>query len=115
MDKLQITGGIPLSGDVIIGGAKNSILPTIAASLLTSDRLVLENISKRIRDVMTIIQLLQSFGIHAQWEDPKTLVLQANDITQFEAPYEMVKTMRASVLVLGPMLARFGKAVVSLP
>ena len=103
-----------LAGEVRISGAKNSILPCIAACLLTPETVVLENIPRRVRDVGTMALLLQHLGMNTSFED-RSLRLQANEITRHEAPYDMVKTMRASVLVLGPLVSRFGKAVVSLP
>ncbi|PWT93931.1 MAG: UDP-N-acetylglucosamine 1-carboxyvinyltransferase [Acidobacteria bacterium] len=114
MDKIRIVGGTPLSGEVTISGAKNSALPCIAASLLTSEPVLLSNIPRRVRDVGTIVQLLEHLGMNASW-DGNVLRLEANEIEKYEAPYDMVKTMRASVLVLGPLVARFGEAVVSLP
>jgi UDP-N-acetylglucosamine 1-carboxyvinyltransferase len=114
MDKIRILGGKPLAGEVRISGAKNSTLPCIAACLLTPDTVVLENIPRRVRDVNTMSLLLQHLGMNASFED-SSLRLQANEITRHEAPYDMVKTMRASVLVLGPLVSRFGNAVVSLP
>lgn len=103
-----------MHGSVRISGAKNSTLPCIAASLLTSDEVALENVPRRVRDVGTIILLLQHLGLDSSWEDG-VLRMRAAEISRFEAPYDMVKTMRASVLVLGPLVARFGKAMVSLP
>lgn len=114
MDKIRIVGGRSLHGEVDVSGAKNSTLPCIAASLLTSQAVYLENIPRRVRDVSTIIRLLEHLGMNSSWED-EALRLQADEIDQFEAPYDMVKTMRASVLVLGPLVARFGRAIVSLP
>ncbi len=114
MDKIRINGGRPLSGEVLISGAKNSALPCIAATLLTAEPVWLQNAPRRVRDVTTIILLLEHLGINASWEGD-VLRLEADSIDEFEAPYDMVKTMRASVLVLGPLVARFGKAVVSLP
>lgn len=114
MDKIRIVGGRPLLGEVAVSGAKNSTLPCIAASLLTAETVLLENVPRKVRDVSTMVLLLEHMGINASWEGSK-LSLQADTIDEFEAPYDMVKTMRASVLVLGPLVARFGKAVVSLP
>jgi UDP-N-acetylglucosamine 1-carboxyvinyltransferase len=114
MDKIRIAGGRALHGEVIIGGAKNSVLPCIAASLLSSEPVILSNVPKRVRDVRSMIQMLEHLGLSAVWEDG-VLILQAAGIDTFEAPYDMVKTMRASVLVLGPLAARFGRASVSLP
>ena len=114
MDKIHVTGGAPLHGTVQISGAKNSALPCIAASLLTSDPVVLKNIPRRVRDVLTMIQMLQHLGVESAW-DGEDLVLQGRRVDQFDATYDIVKTMRASVLVLGPLVARFGTALVSLP
>jgi UDP-N-acetylglucosamine 1-carboxyvinyltransferase len=114
MDKIRIKGGRPLMGEVSISGAKNSALPCIAASLLTADTVWLQNTPSRVRDVKTIVLLLEHLGINAAW-DGNLLRLQADHIDHFEAPYDMVKTMRASVLVLGPLVSRCGKATVSLP
>ncbi len=114
MDKIRIVGGRPLDGEVRVSGAKNSTLPCIAASLLTADPVFLRNVPGKVRDISTMILLLEHLGMNASWEG-SALRLQADAIDEFEAPYDMVKTMRASVLVLGPLVARFGKAVVSLP
>jgi UDP-N-acetylglucosamine 1-carboxyvinyltransferase len=114
MDKIHVVGGRALNGEVRISGAKNSALPCICASLLSAEPVYLENVPRRVRDVATIIQLLERLGLSSVWEGD-TLRLQANGMDHFEAPYEMVKTMRASCLVLGPLIARFGKASVSLP
>jgi UDP-N-acetylglucosamine 1-carboxyvinyltransferase len=114
MDKLRVAGGRPLSGDVVISGAKNSTLPCIAASLLSSQPLTLHNVPTQVRDVNTMLLLLEHLGARTSSQG-KTVTLEASGIDVFEAPYEMVKTMRASVLVLGPLVSRFGKAIVSLP
>lgn len=114
MDKIRIVGGRPLQGEVRIGGAKNSALPCIVASILSDGPVFLKNVPRRVRDVTTIIQMLEQFGHYALWQDDG-LFLRGDAIDRFDATYDMVKTMRASVLVLGPLLARFGKAVVSLP
>ncbi len=119
MDRFQIQGGQPLHGRVRISGAKNAALPILCAGLLTDAPLVLHNVPP-LRDVATMRKLLEGMGLrcerHAQSVDgQETLTLQADRINRLEAPYELVKTMRASVLVLGPMLARFGEALVSLP
>jgi len=114
MDKIRIAGGRALHGEVTISGAKNSALPCIAAALLTADIVRLENVPRLVRDVSTMRLLLEHLGCETQWEG-NTLSVRAANIDLFEAPYDMVKTMRASVLVLGPLVARFGKAVVSLP
>jgi UDP-N-acetylglucosamine 1-carboxyvinyltransferase len=114
MDKLKITGGAPLKGQVRISGAKNSALPAMAACLLTADELVLENIPM-VNDILTTRRLLKELGVNVEFEGPSSARLKASTIGSNEAPYELVKTMRASVLVLGPLLARTGKARVSLP
>ncbi|MBV8625819.1 MAG: UDP-N-acetylglucosamine 1-carboxyvinyltransferase [Herbaspirillum sp.] len=113
MDKLLIRGGRRLSGEVTISGAKNAALPILCAGLLTADDLHLTNVP-HLQDVVTITKLMKQMGLRAQ-ENGDEMVLNGNDITRPEAPYELVKTMRASILVLGPLLARFGQAKVSLP
>lgn len=114
MDKIRIAGGRPLSGEVSISGAKNSALPCIAAALLTSDTVHLDNVPRLVKDVATMRLLMEHLGCDTMWEGNR-LSIQARNVDLFEAPYDMVKTMRASVLVLGPLVARFGKAVVSMP
>jgi UDP-N-acetylglucosamine 1-carboxyvinyltransferase len=119
MDRFRILGGAPLSGEVRISGAKNAALPILCASLLTSEPLVLSNIA-RLRDVSTMKKLLVQMGsrielTETQSDGQETWSLTSDAMTHLQAPYELVKTMRASVLVLGPMLARFGEALVSLP
>ena len=113
MDKLAIMGGIPLQGEVRVSGAKNAALPILCAALLTSEPLVLKNVPK-LNDVRTMRSLLAQMGVHAEG-DASALTLSAADIDWPLAPYEMVKTMRASILALGPLLARCGEARVSLP
>ncbi len=113
MDKLRIDGGQPLHGEVGASGAKNAALPLMAASLLTARPVLLEN-APALMDVHTLGDLLRSMGAQVEREGG-SLKLQADRIVACEAPYERVKTMRASVLVLGPLLARFGHARVSLP
>ena len=112
MDKLRITGGRRLRGKVRISGAKNAALPALAASLLSGESLELENVP-RVRDVRTMLRVLEQFGATVDVGD-RTRV-QVERFASFEAPYDLVKTMRASVLVLGPVLARHGRARVSLP
>ena len=114
MDQIRIAGGRPLSGEVQVSGAKNSALPCIAAALLTPETVRLDNVPRLVRDVSTMRLLLEHLGCDTMWEE-NSLSIRAQNVDQFEAPYDMVKTMRASVLVLGPLIARFGKAVVSLP
>jgi len=115
MDRIRIRGGKPLSGDIVIGGAKNAALPLMAAGLLTEQRLVLSNVP-RLDDVTTMSALLAQHGIAVEpvGNDGRTLSL-GGPITNTEAPYDIVRKMRASVLVLGPLLARAGEARVSLP
>ncbi len=114
MDKFRISGGHPLNGQVSISGAKNSALPCMAAALLTSEIVTLHNIPY-VRDIITQRRLLEDLGATILTPELRTHKISARNIEVFEAPYELVKTMRASVLVLGPLLARFGKAKVSLP
>ncbi|AKZ61861.1 UDP-N-acetylglucosamine 1-carboxyvinyltransferase [Herbaspirillum hiltneri N3] len=115
MDKLLIRGGNRLSGDVVISGAKNAALPILCAGLLTADNLHLSNIPN-LQDVSTMLKLMRQMGLRIEQEAGSNKVtLNGGDITKLEAPYELVKTMRASILVLGPLLARFGEAKVSLP
>lgn len=113
MDKLSITGGKRLSGEITISGAKNAALPILCAGLLTADTLALSNVP-RLQDVATMQKLLRQMGLSIV-ENGDQLALCGRDIHTPEAPYELVKTMRASILVLGPLLARFGQAKVSLP
>ena len=114
MDKLRITGGQPLSGEVRVSGAKNAALPIMAAALLTDQPLALENLP-RLMDVRTMARLLAQMGVEVGAQADGRLELRAKDIREPVAAYELVKTMRASVLVLGPLLARCGRARVSLP
>ncbi|MBI5167292.1 MAG: UDP-N-acetylglucosamine 1-carboxyvinyltransferase [candidate division NC10 bacterium] len=114
MDKLVIHGGKPLQGEVRISGAKNAALPLLAAGLLSEGEIRLENVP-RLGDVRTILKLLAHLGAEARWEGTEEVSLCAKGVHCLEAPYELVKTMRASVLVLGPLLARFRQARVSLP
>ncbi len=113
MDKLVIRGGKRLKGAVEISGAKNAALPVIAASLLSSGTSIIMRVPN-LKDVLTIGQVLKHLGAEFSYGDNKAII-DTKRIRIFEAPYELVRTMRASVLVLGPMLARFGKAKVSLP
>src|SRR4051812_27657403 len=114
MDKLRIKGGKPLEGQVRISGAKNSALPAMTASLLTADEVVLENLPL-VNDIFTTRRLLRELGVGVEFERDHAVRLCAQKILSHEAPYDLVKTMRASVLVLGPLLARSGRARVSLP
>lgn len=113
MDKLLIQGGNRLSGEVIISGAKNAALPILCAGLLTADNVELSNVP-HLQDVSTMLKLLRQTGLRVEQSDDK-VTLNGGAIDKLEAPYELVKTMRASILVLGPLLARFGEAKVSLP
>jgi UDP-N-acetylglucosamine 1-carboxyvinyltransferase len=113
MDKFVIKGGAPLRGEIATGGAKNSALPALAATLLTDQAVVLRRIP-RVRDVRTMQRLLVDIGAKAETEG-ECLRIQVADVRSPEAPYELVKTMRASSLVLGPLVARAGRARVSLP
>ncbi|HEX7645843.1 MAG TPA: UDP-N-acetylglucosamine 1-carboxyvinyltransferase [Noviherbaspirillum sp.] len=113
MDKLLITGGNRLSGEIAISGAKNSALPILCASLLTSDTVRLANVP-HLHDVSTMLKLLHQMGMRSE-QDGDRLSLNGGAVDKLEAPYELVKTMRASILVLGPLVARFGEARVSLP
>jgi UDP-N-acetylglucosamine 1-carboxyvinyltransferase len=115
MDRIRIIGGQPLSGDIPIGGAKNAALPLMAAGLLTDERLVLTRVPK-LADIATMADLLAQHGIAVETEDGEGRVLSLGGaITNTEAPYDIVRKMRASILVLGPLLARCGVARVSLP
>jgi UDP-N-acetylglucosamine 1-carboxyvinyltransferase len=114
MDKLRITGGTPLHGQIRISGAKNSALPAMAACLLTAEALHLRNIPL-VNDIYTTRRLLKELGVEVEFGGDHEVQLQAAALRSHEAAYELVKTMRASVLVLGPLLGRTGKARVSLP
>jgi len=114
MDKLRIAGGRKLQGQVRVSGAKNSALPAMAATLLTADEVVLSNIPL-VADIRTMRRLLNELGAHVEFEEGHAVRAKVQTIVSHEAPYDLVKTMRASVLALGPLLARSGKARVSLP
>src|ERR1043165_6794942 len=114
MDKLRIKGGRPLEGEIRIGGAKNSALPAMAAALLTEEEVVLKNVPF-VNDAFTTRRLLRELGVAVEFADDHSARLRAQKILSHEAPYDLVKTMRASVLVLGPLLARAGRARVSMP
>lgn len=113
MDKLVINGGRPLNGTVAISGAKNAALPILCASLLAQTPLKLSQVAP-LKDIDTTLKLLNMMGVQVE-RDGDDVTLDASEVASFEATYEMVKTMRASILVLGPLLARFGSARVSLP
>ncbi len=114
MDRIRVVGGRPLEGTVRISGAKNASLPDMCAALLSAEPVVLANVPP-VRDVATLARLLATLGVEAALEIGGIVRLRAARLTSTEAPYDMVKTMRASVLVLGPLLARMGVARVSLP
>lgn len=114
MDKLIITGGAPLNGTIKISGAKNSALPILAASILIEEPVFLDNIP-HLNDVTTMIELLGCMGLQVTVDERMQVEVDASNIHDYCAPYELVRTMRASILVLGPLLARFGEAEVSLP
>ena len=114
MDKLLIKGGAALHGEIAISGAKNASLPILAATLLASESNTLSNVPQ-LNDVSTTITLLQSMGVLVTIDDRQNLHVDASNVSNRRAPYELVKTMRASILVLGPLAARFGEAEVSLP
>lgn len=114
MDKLVIKGGKPLHGSIRASGAKNAVLPILAATILATDSVVLTNIPQ-LDDVSTMIELLGCLGSKLELQDNASLVIDSRDINSVKAPYELVKTMRASILVLGPLLSRYGCAEVSLP
>lgn len=114
MDKLLIRGGRPLQGDVLVSGAKNAALPELCAALLSADPITLANVP-RLQDVATMLKLIRNMGVVAERDDHGGVRMDASRLCKPEAPYELVKTMRASVLALGPLLARFGQARVSLP
>jgi len=114
MDKLVITGGAKLSGEIVVSGAKNAALPILCASLLTADDVHLENVPN-LQDVRTMVKLLRQMGVQCETGGDARMTLNASKVDNLVAPYEMVKTMRASILVLGPLVARFGEAKVSLP
>jgi UDP-N-acetylglucosamine 1-carboxyvinyltransferase len=113
MDKLLIRGGKRLSGEIAIAGAKNAALPILCAGLLTADTVQLQNVP-RLQDVATMLKLLLQMGVRVE-QDGEKVTLNGSAVDKLEAPYELVKTMRASILVLGPLLSRFGEAKVSLP
>ncbi len=114
MDKLKIVGGRRLNGEISISGAKNAALPILCAALLTAEPVTLRNVPQ-LNDISTTVRLLADLGVKITQEAGGIVHLQADQITNLEASYELVKTMRASILVLGPLLTRFGQAKVSLP
>ena len=114
MDKLQIQGGIALEGEIRISGSKNATLPILAGCLLADGAVTVANVPN-LQDVTTMIELLGRMGVSVTVDEKMRIEVDAATITEFFAPYQLVKTMRASILVLGPLLARFGSADVSLP
>ncbi|HEY2402955.1 MAG TPA: UDP-N-acetylglucosamine 1-carboxyvinyltransferase [Steroidobacteraceae bacterium] len=114
MDKLQITGGVPLEGEVRISGAKNATLPILAGALLADDPVVVANVP-HLKDVTTTVELLGRMGATVTIDERMRIEVEGSTLKECFAPYELVKTMRASILVLGPLVARFGKADISLP
>ncbi len=114
MDKLNIIGNGPLHGEISISGAKNAALPALAATLLNPEPFTVQNVP-HLRDITTTLELMGRFGTRIELSDNMDLVADNSTITELRAPYDLVKTMRASILVLGPLLARFGEADVSLP
>ena len=114
MDKLIITGGKPLKGEIRISGAKNAALPIIVSTLLSDDPVLIRNIP-HLHDITTTMELLGRMGVSLTMDEKMDVEVNPATIESYIAPYELVKTMRASKLVLGPLLARFGEAEVSLP
>jgi UDP-N-acetylglucosamine 1-carboxyvinyltransferase len=114
MDKLIIQGNVPLFGELSISGAKNATLPILAASLLTTAPIKVLNVP-RLQDVTTTMSLLEQMGVKLSFDEESGINIDATQITSYHAPYELVRTMRASILVLGPLVSRFGEADVSLP
>ena len=114
MEKLVIEGGVPLDGEVVISGAKNAVLPLLAATLLADGEMTIRNVP-RLRDVNTTVKLLQGMGVTVTVDEDNNITSNTDTLNSYVAPYDLVKTMRASILVLGPTLARYGEAEVSLP
>ncbi len=114
MDKLIISGGIPLNGEIRISGAKNAALPILAATLLADSPITVGNVP-HLHDITTTMELLGQMGVYLTVDEKLNTEVDTSTINSFVAPYELVKTMRASILVLGPLVARFGRAEVSLP
>lgn len=114
MDKLSIRGGTPISGEVKISGAKNAVLPILAGTLLADEPVVISNVP-HLHDVTTTMELLGRMGVKLVVDEYMNIHVDSRDVKHFAAPYELVKTMRASILVLGPLLTRYGQADVSLP
>jgi len=114
VDKLLIKGGTPLHGNLTVSGAKNAALPILAGTLLSAEPMMVRNVPQ-LKDVATTITLLQSMGVEVTFDEKLNVEVNAANVNERRAPYELVKTMRASILVLGPLVARFGAADVSLP
>jgi len=114
MDKLIITGGAQLNGEIKISGAKNAALPILAATLLADSPMLVKNVP-HLQDVTTTMELLGRMGVQLMVDEDMNIEVNSSSLNSYEAPYELVKTMRASILVLGPLVARFGEAIVSLP
>ncbi|NOY62684.1 MAG: UDP-N-acetylglucosamine 1-carboxyvinyltransferase [Gammaproteobacteria bacterium] len=114
MDKLIISGGVPLNGEIRMSGAKNAALPILAATLLADEPVTVCNVP-HLRDITTTMRLLGQMGVHLMVDERMNIEVDSSTITTLDAPYDLVKTMRASILVLGPLLARHGRAKVSLP
>ena len=114
MDKIIIEGGRPLEGDLQVSGSKNAVLPIMAAMILTTGKNKITKVP-RVRDVSTMLRLLNELGGYTEEFENDCICFDTTNINNYEAPYELVSTMRASCLVLGPLLARLGKAKVSLP
>jgi len=114
VQKLEIEGGVPLAGDVTISGAKNAALPVLAATLLADGPVVLANVP-HLNDITTTVKILRQMGVDVVFHDGVRLEIDSSRVTNLVAPYELVRTMRASILTLGPLLGRYGSADVSLP
>jgi len=114
MDKLIIQGGGPLAGEIRISGAKNAALPILAGALLAEHPVVIGNVP-HLHDITTTMSLLGQMGVQLSVDEKMRVEVDNSTISSYKAPYELVKTMRASIIVLGPLLARYGKAEVSLP
>src|SRR5688572_7599875 len=110
MDRMLIRGGVPLKGTVQVGGSKNAALPILIASLLAQGKSTFRRVPE-LQDIRTVLKILQHMGVVAHWDrSNQSVELDASTISSKEAPYDLVRTMRASVVVLGPLLARFGEA-----
>ena len=114
MQKLEIQGGIAVDGDVLISGAKNAVLPILAATILAETPMMVRNVP-RLKDVRTLAQVLEGMGITVETDEDNNIATDTSTLNSCRAPYDLVRTMRASILVLGPLVARYGEAEVSLP